>query len=271
MERAETRVGSVPKEHFHVHGQDGKQIDPSSTIFPILRNTPGVAPEVIGTGFYIAHQGLFATARHVLKEAFDAQGKPTVPLTIIHRFPDHNQIVFRPVIRACLHNGSDIAVGVAAPMRNDSTGKDLWANSVVLSSKVVDVGSIVSTYAYPNAVTVARDPEQHEIHIHPLFFSGAVVECFPEGRDRVMMPGPCYQTSMHLHGGASGGPVFDSKTGRVCGINSTSFASATDVSFVSMIQKLLEIDIDGVVLRPERGEETVRLSKLVSLGHVPYE
>lgn len=271
MERAETRVGSVPKELFHVYGQHGKILDPSSAIFPILRNPQGVAPEVIGTGFYIAHQGLFATARHVLEECLDAQGKPTIPLTLIHRFPERNEVVFRPVVRACLHNGSDIAVGVAAPMRNDASGESLWANSVVLSSRPVDVGGVVTSYAYPNAITVAEDPEKHEIHIHPLFYSGAVVECFPEGRDRVMMPGPCYQTSMHLHGGASGGPVFDSNTGRVCGINSTSFASATDISFVSMIHKILEIDIEGVVLSAESGEATVRLAKLISLGHVPYE
>lgn len=271
IERVETRVGSVPKEHFLVHGQDGNAVDPSSVIFPILRHPEGLAPEVIGTGFYIAHQGLFATARHVLKACLDEHGRPTIPLTILHRFPAANKIVYRPIIRACLHNGSDIALGVGAPMRSDATGDGLWANSVVLSSKPVDIGSMVTTYAYPNAITITRNADRHEIHIYPLFYAGAVVECFPDGRDRVMLPGPCYQTTMHLHGGASGGPVFDSQTGRVCGINCTSLSGATDVSFVSMIHKLLEIDIEGVVLDARRGEETVRLSQLVALGHVRFE
>jgi hypothetical protein len=271
LEREGTRIGSVPKELFNVHGEDGTAVDPSSAIFPILRSPQGELPVVVGTGFYIAHQGLFATARHVLEECFDTQREPTIPLTIVHRFPAENRIVFRPVTRAFLHNSSDIAVGMAAPMRHGATGDDLWASSLVLSSKAVEVGCAVTTYAYPNAITIGDESDEHRIYVNPLFYAGEVVQCFPEGRDRIMMPGPCYQTSMHLHGGASGGPVFDSRTGRVCGINSTSFADATDVSFISMINGLLEIDICGVVLDASKGEETVKLSTLIALGYVPYE
>ena len=85
------------------------------------------------------------------------------------------------------------------------------------------------------------------------------------------MPGPCFSTSMHMHGGASGGPVFDQASGRVCGINSTSFSGATNVSFVSMIEGLLDIDIEGVVLDAEKGPDQVKLAHLVDLGYVHRE
>ncbi|MDP9153700.1 MAG: serine protease [Pseudomonadota bacterium] len=271
MERAEARVGSLPKELFQTRAKDGTTVDPSSVIFAILRHPTDELVRVIGTGFYIGHHGLFVTARHVLEECLDAENKPTIPLTIVHRIPTKQRVVFRPIIRAFMHNGADIAVGMGAPMRHDDTGEVLWANSAVLSSRTVNAGASVTTYAYPNSTTALSGGGRQNVHLYPLFYQGKVVECFPDGRDRVMMPGPCFQTSMHLHGGASGGPVFEPDTGRVCGINSTSFSDATDVSFVSMIGGLLDIDIDGVALNAGEKEQSVKVSHLVALGLIPLE
>jgi hypothetical protein len=273
MERAEARVGSAPKELFQVRAKDATTVDPSSAIFPILKNFPDELARVVGTGFYIGRNGLFVTARHVLEECLDAENKPAIPLTIIHRIPAKQRVVFRPIIRSFMHKGADIAVGMGGPMRHDDTGEDLWANSAVLSSRPVCEGAAITTFAYPNATTELCEGDHQKVHLYPLFYQGKVVECFPDGRDRVMMPGPCFQTSMHLHEGASGGPVFENDTGRVCGINSTSFSEATNVSFVSMIRGLLDIDIDiaGVVLDPDQGEQTVKLCCLVELGHIPFE
>lgn len=270
MERVEARIGASPKDQFDVHDQNNNRIDPSSAIFPILRQPNPLLGDigVVGTGFYIAHQGLFVTARHVLEECLDNLGQPTIPLTIVHRFPELQKIVLRPVIKAFLHNGADIAVGIATPMRHDETGNDLWSNCLVLSSRPAQPGDNVITYAYPNATVKRLAVDQHQAHFYPMFYQGAVVECFPDGRDRVMMPGPCFLTSLHLHGGASGGPVFEANSGRVCGINSTSFNGATDVSFVSMVQGLLGLEIDGVVIDDSNEVRKVRLSRLIELGHV---
>jgi hypothetical protein len=271
MERAEARIGSAPKELFQVRAKDGTTVDPSSAIFPIIKNSANELVQVIGTGFYIGHHGLFVTARHVLEECLDAENNPTIPLAIVHRIPTKQRVVFRPIIRAFMHNGADIAVGMGSPMRHDDTGEYLWANSAVLSSRSVNAGASVATYAYPNATTELGESGYQKVHLYPLFYQGEVVKCFPDGRDRIMMPGPCFQTSMHLHGGASGGPVFEHDTGRVCGINSTSFSSATDVSFVSMIRGLLDIDIAGAVINPEQGEQTVKLCCLVERGYIPFK
>jgi hypothetical protein len=272
MEREGARVGSSPKEHFEVRSKTGAKVDPSSTIFPILRqpNPPYGDVHVVGTGFYIGHHGLFATARHVLEECLDESGKPTVSLSIVHRFPQTQTVTLRPIIHCFLHNGADIGVGMGAPMQHTETRENLWADSLVLSSRPVDRGDKVLTYAYPNATTKRSAADMHEAHFYPLFYEGIVTECYPSGRDRVMMPGPCFLTSMHLHGGASGGPVFDG-SGRVCGINSTSFDGAPNVSFVSMIGGLLDIDIDHAVIDDAKGPERVRLARLIDLGHIPVE
>lgn len=273
MEREEARIGSSPKDRFEVRSQSGAIIDPSSAIFPILRqsNPPFGDVRVVGTGFYIAHQGLFATARHVLEECLDEAGQPAIPLSVVHRFPDQQKVVLRPIIRCFLRNSADIAVGMAAPMRHNQTGDNLWSDCVVLSSKSVQRDENLITYAYPNATVNRTAIDWHKAHFYPMFYEGTVVECFPAGRDRVMMPGPCFLTSLHLHGGASGGPVFEAQSGRVCGINSTSFDGATNVSYVSMIHGLFDLDIDGVVLDELKGATQVRLSHLIELGHVRVE
>jgi hypothetical protein len=52
---------------------------------------------------------------------------------------------------------------------------------------------------------------------------------------------PYYQTSMHLHGGASGGPVFNGG-GRVFGIASSSYEGAVDLAFVTPVIGVLAIE-----------------------------
>ena len=165
MEREEARIGSAPKDHFNVQSANGSKVDPSSSIFAILRhaNSSDDSVSVIGTGFYIGHHGLFVSARHVLEECLDERHQPTIALTIVHRNPKEQKVTFRPVVRCFLHNGADIGVGMGAPMRHDDTGEDLWANSLVLSSRPAVVGDKIATYAYPNATT-NRLPDYTQRH-----------------------------------------------------------------------------------------------------------
>ncbi|MBB5464147.1 hypothetical protein OKW30_006733 [Paraburkholderia sp. Clong3] len=273
MEREIAKVGASPKDGFDVRSSTGSKVDPSSAIFAIIRqpDPPYGDLTVIGTGFYICHYGLFATAKHVLKECLDKRGQPTIPLSIVHRFPLTQTVQVRPIIRAVLHDSSDVAVGMAAPMQHRTTRENLWSDSVVLSASEASIGDKIATYAYPNATTERIADDWHKAHLYPLFYEGTVVECYPHGRDRVMMPGPCFRTSMHMHGGASGGPVFDLRSGRVCGINSTAFPDSPDVSFVSMVSPLLQLDIEGVTFDASTPPQTVKLARLVELGIVPYE
>ena len=78
---------------------------------------------------------------------------------------------------------------------------------------------------------------------------------------------PYYQTSMHLHGGASGGPVFNGG-GRVFGIASSSYEGAVDLAFVTPVIGVLEIEFRENGHRRRSGPRRVTVSELAKLGHI---
>jgi hypothetical protein len=57
--------------------------------------------------------------------------------------------------------------------------------------------------------------------------------------DRVMLPFPCIQTDVPIHGGNSGGPLFDIR-GRICAVHCTSFGG-NDITFHVPIEGVLEL------------------------------
>jgi hypothetical protein len=73
---------------------------------------------------------------------------------------------------------------------------------------------------------------------------------------------------MHLHGAASGGPVFNT-SGHVFGIASSSYDGMTDISLVTPIISLLDIVIPNALDRGDgRGLQNVTVGELASLGAV---
>jgi hypothetical protein len=122
----------------------------------------------------------------------------------------------------------------------------------------MEVGEHVSTFAYPATKVVGEPAAETAIYFEPLWYGGRVEKIHLKARDRILLPGRCYQTSIHIHGGSSGGPVLNSK-GCVCGINSTSINSMPDVSFVSMVEDLLPLLVPGTAFFDEEdGKVTVR-------------
>lgn len=79
-----------------------------------------------------------------------------------------------------------------------------------------------------------------------LVCAGEVVDRFPTGRDRVMMPWPSLEVACPSWGGMSGGPVFNSE-GEIIGLLSTSF-STTDgngPSYISLLIPALTAGFEG--------------------------
>jgi hypothetical protein len=102
------------------------------------------------------------------------------------------------------------------------------------------VGNVVATFAYPNTI-IETTPQGQILYFEPNFFEGRIMEYLPNGRDRLMLPGPCYRTNMVIHHGSSGGPVAG-PSGRVFAINSTGF-DGTDDSYISRIDELFSLEI----------------------------
>lgn len=189
---------------------------------------------MLGTGFFITRLGFFMTAKHVLEEVLNQMGEPicNTSLSII-QFKENNTYYYRPIRGFNRHPEADIAIGECYPMSHKKTGEPLFNRVVPLSLTYPFIGEHIYTYAYPGT-TVKQESETNHVSFNAKFYAGILNEYYPKGRDRVMLPFPCYRTSIVLHGGASGGPVFG-QNGKVFGVNSTGFDGEISVYYVSRI------------------------------------
>ncbi len=144
------------------------------------------------------------------------------------------------VLQVSDHDMADVAIGVTCPSVDEETGEALSDVRVRLTTRLQMAGNLVATYAYPNTIVQTAATGQ-VLSLSPEFYEGRIVEYFPDGRDTVMLPGPCYRTDMVIHDGASGGPVAG-PTGRIFGINSTGF-DGTDDFYISRIDELFSLEI----------------------------
>lgn len=250
------------------HTGDGVSAEGQDAIFPICTLDKTGLLAFIGTAFFICTNGVFVTAKHVL---LNNRGENLVePLYGIH-FLGESIYVLRPVMQVCIDNLSDVAVGVLAIATNNETGELLTNKILILTDEIPDVGEIATTFAYPK--TQVKDVNSiRELHFETSWHCGFVLNYLPEGRDRVMLPGPCYRTTIEILHGASGGPVMNTKA-RVFAVNSTGFDGLLETSrfpesYVSAIQSLFSLKLDDVALSPNLAPRSVNVSELIDLGHL---
>jgi hypothetical protein len=253
-------LGEAVPGAYSIQTADGASTDPSSTIFPIVRYEDSQI-HLIGTGFFITTNGIFVTAAHVLADVLDAEGRQLYPIGILQFVPG-NIFIPRPIRRCAFHPKADVTVGVAAPMQKG--GSPLMNPVLALSTVPIPIETKTTTYAYPKHLNIVRDGKQF-LHLAPTFYDGYVKEYFPNGRDKVMLPAPCYQSNMIIHGGASGGPVF-CPSGTVFGVNSTGY-DGCDISFISAIDPIFDLAIDDVQLG-SASARTVPVIDMARTGHV---
>ncbi|MCC8991950.1 MAG: serine protease [Streptococcus sp.] len=249
---------------FTVKTSNGDDVDPKEAIFPILKNEENGNVKFIGTGFFVTRFGFFISARHVFEDVLDDKGNAKSGLNII-QFYDNFKFYWRPVTGFVLHNAADVAIGVCTPMKHQITSKPLFNKVLALSMSLPKVGENIWTFAYPG--TTVTQSEKTEIKYNAKFYAGIINEYYPNGRDRVILPFPCFRTSIVLHGGSSGGPVFGENR-KVIGINSTSFDSEMDISHISRIHDVLDLRIPNAVMPNESEPLDVSLRDLIKTNHV---
>ena len=257
--------GVAPKGAYYAKDGNNNDTDRAHTIFPIIKHDAYSSISLIGTGFFIAENGILLTAKHVLMDVIDKNGVQNHAISLI-QFIDGSYVI-RPILRCTSHEVADISVGIAAQMTNDKTKEPLKNKLLKLTPNFEELGSRVCTYAYPKSVVERSDGKQ-ELHFYPDFYEGHSEEHFPNGRDQVLLPGPCTQTSMYIHGGASGGPVFTEK-GLVCGVNSTGYDDDA-LSFITPVKTIENLLLTGIKT-PNNSTGQIRVKELINDKFISYE
>lgn len=242
---------------------DGTDARGHHAIFPILKQTDDGRFNLIGTGFFISSFGLFVSAKHVLRDCFDGKDAQKFPVCLLQFLPE-DRYLLRHIPWCSSHNTADVAVGLAENLPGSEPSPGL-----TLTTSGPSNGDDVRTFAYPET-KIEQMSESQVMNFKPKFYDGRIIQYLPNGRDKIMLPGPCYQTSIVIKGGASGGPVVG-KSGRVFALNSTGYDGTHEISFVSRIDEIIYLGLPH--LRLPDGQElcSVTIFDLANAGWIDFE
>jgi hypothetical protein len=105
------------------------------------------------------------------------------------------------------------------------------------------IGQSITAFGYPRTKVRQLMDGEFKVRLSPLTAYGIVREMHPKGRDRSMLPFPCFRTDARMDAGMSGGPVFND-SGRICGVVTSSLPydpAVPTVSYASMFFPALGI------------------------------
>ena len=255
-------IGTPIEEGFH--DGHGKPADGLEAVFPIVRMSDEEPLRPIGTGFFISNNGLFATAKHVLMDS--STSEPFHDLAGIQLIRRENRVIIRQIIKISSHPSADVAVGFLYDKEFVERGEQAVNKLFSLTSKTPQRGEKVVAIAFPKPLRIPSE-DAFELKFTSFVYEGVIEEEYPHGRDRQMLPGHCFQTTMNIEGGASGGPVGFGD-GSIFGINSTGISGLPPVGFVSSASDLLELSLSNVRLLDGQIRSEISIAELVSLGLV---
>jgi ribosomal protein L30 len=220
--------------------------------------------KLLGTGFYLQPKGGFATAAHVAIEAQQHLAAAPGSVGIARTLPN-GETRFLPIWKFFIHTTADVAFGIPRAEFVDGTGQVINAKVLSLTNTPPEIGAPVSTCAYPLHRLVEDEAGGRVLQLQPDFYDGRLEEFYAERGPSAKLRPPYYRTSIHLHGGASGGPVFFD--GHVFGVASSSFGGAEDLAFVTPASALLEIRVPTVIAEAD-GAETETLGDIAARGQI---
>ncbi len=223
-------------------------------VFPIIKvlffDNGTEEQKVVGTGFFVDDRR-FLSAKHVFLgrgAALDSEGATRFAVYCAHAVNLERKLVARPIDLDSLRTraDTDIISGLVEARQffvpDPSISDDELLHTGYLhrvSADPLPVGTAVYTVACPLVKSRFTSPGHLAIDARSDAYEGKVTAHYPEGRDRVMLPWPVYETSMPMLGGASGGPVFVvGSSGTVFAVNCAGFESLP-VSHVTSVAPLV--------------------------------
>jgi Trypsin-like peptidase domain len=248
-------VHNLPDTHAFI---DARADDPISEFaLRVVVERPNWNLVVVGTATLIAAH-LAVTARHVLEYALQTFGFKAQSATEaeIDSFEIKlYQVLPGPIYRLW-------RVHTAWPTSTDIAILHLGLDRATVPDETIDwrsprlrvmpppVGQRVVAFGYHSGkIEVTESPDgTHHIVLNdrPTTSIGTIRQIYPTGRDRVMLPFPCYEIEARFDPGMSGGMVVD-ETGALCGLICASLqqsdVDAPPISYVASLWPMLKTAI----------------------------
>jgi hypothetical protein len=253
--------GTAPDGTWRIGNMDRENSDGRLAIFAIVSRPTAHSLTLVGTGFYVLQSGGFVTAKHVALDIEDLMSEKPNAVGIAHTFPD-GRVVYRPISKFFVHPTADVAFGLAAEITLDDTGEIYRSKVLSMIERPPEIGASISTLAYPLHRIIHESENNTILQLQPDFYDGVLQELYLERGPSGKLVPPYYLSNIHLHGGASGGPVFN-EIGQVFGIASCSYDGAEDVAFITPINAIFEIELTAD-LGDGRGSRTI------TVRDIPY-
>jgi S1-C subfamily serine protease len=218
----------------------GLEVDGGKSIVPLIGMKSNDAPEFLGTAFFISPTGaIIVTAKHCL---FEKEGKPWKDLAIVQFVEDHKFVVRG--IRQWYWNQSDVAILVPHPMTKKNTPGYVENPVPTLTLEYPPKGTHIASFAYPQSTLDVIANKQAKIRINDSWHYGQIEGFHQEGVS--LLRNPCFQSSMEIRGGSSGGPVAN-LSGHIFAINSSGAETTPEIaaySFLSPINLCFNMQVD---------------------------
>jgi len=224
-------------------------------VMPLFSAGPDNQFQPAGTAFVIA-PGWALTAYHVVEDFFRFHGQ-SVPLDgrVAAAFRVLGYLTFDegknalPVEIMAVWNSSPGDICVLAFGTGDLPLDHHWT---VLTLDLLPpmVGATVVGFGFANQdISHVPDKEVPTYRASPRETTGKVIEIHHLQRDSVRLPFPCFRTDARFDGGMSGGPLFNTESGAVCGVICSSIPAVTDhdehISYASTLWPVAGTMVDA--------------------------
>jgi hypothetical protein len=194
----------------------------------------------IGSGFFIGPTGLIATARHNFSDSRFLLNQDDQFCGVVDIFSGSG-LAFRRIIAITNHQNADVSIAVTVPADSNLANQVVVNDFLPLTTSIPRVSGAVTLCAYPRT-SVIMEGSSHAVSMTPSIYVGKLMAYHEDWS--LIIRSPICLTSLIIHPGASGGPVFDEK-GRVFGIASSEATHDNGLTYgyVSPIASLFDLTI----------------------------
>lgn len=175
--------------------------------------------------------GLAICAAHVLTDQGYLEKSVAGHATFVASAPTPDGLLLWTILRVATVPDSDLAV-LSMQLTSDYP-KNRRFNHASVTTRMPAIGDVLTVTGLSAVRRTEVRTDSMCIDVTPGYAQGRVIDRYPGGRDRAMLPGPCLAVECDARGGMSGGPVFDSR-GFLVGVVSSSY-EGNMTTFVSHV------------------------------------